>query len=91
VRQTALPPKDYENLIVVTLGCGVHVPAEFKNVHQYLGTWDLLGRFNTPWIIDRHPEDAHLESIEGKAHNLSLLNPMHMPVEDLLRQALQAQ
>lgn len=88
VRQTDLPPGAYENICVVTLGCGVAVPTAFKKVHQYLGSWDLLGMFNTPSTIRDHPHEAHLETIEHKSHNLAARNPWHMPVDELLRQAM---
>ena len=87
VSETKFPEKDYENIAVVTFGCGVALPSQFRNVHQYVGTWDLLGKINTPTVIRNHPEKAHLETIERKGHSLALPDPMHMPVDDLLRKA----
>lgn len=89
VKQTELAPADYAGLMVVTLGCGVPLPEQFKNVHQYLGTWDMLGAYNTPWAIKSHPAEAHLESIDSKGHSLAASGPIHMPVADLLRRAMQ--
>lgn len=71
----------FQNMAIVTLGCGVEVPPEFENVHQYLGSWDLLGAINTP------PEKGpSMQSIDHKGHNLCSWNLLHMPVEELLPQ-----
>lgn len=85
VRETNFDPADYAQLEVVTFGCGITLPTVFSNLHQYVGTWDILGRFNTPFVL-RH--DPTLDWIRCKAHNLVSLNPFHMPVEALLVDAL---
>jgi len=85
VRETELDPAGYAQLRVVTFGCGVTLPAAFSNLHQYVGTWDLLGRLNTPLALTF---DSTLGWIEHRAHNLVSSNPLHMPVEALLAEAL---
>lgn len=81
--QTTLPVEAYEGLTLVTFGCGVTLPARFADVHQFVGTWDMLGRLNTP-IGQR--DDPSLTWCTGKCHNLRVVNPFHMAVADHLRQ-----
>lgn len=69
------------HLHVVTFGCGVTLPPSFTNVSQYVGTFDALGRLNTPLSLAR---GEAIEWLEHKGHNLVRLNPFHVPVEDVL-------
>jgi len=85
LKETTFEPKDYENLTIVTLGCGVALPSAFRNVHQYVGTQDMLGRLNTPKGARTDPT---MHEVKGSAHNLCSTNPFHMPVEKILREAL---
>jgi hypothetical protein len=71
-------------MAIVTFGCGVALPTEFRNVHQFLGSWDLLGALNTP---PEERNDPSLQDINHKGHNLCSWNAIHMPVEELLPQA----
>ena len=75
-------------LRVATFGCGITLPARFTQLDQFVGTYDVLGRLNTPARVTRH-DDFHW--IEGRAHNLNERNPFHTPVDDLLtREAARA-
>lgn len=87
VKETKLDASSYEKLAIVTLGCGVTLPAKFKNVHQYVGSWDVLGQFNTPFEIKRHPKHHCLETVAHKGHNLVNTNPFHLPLDELLQKA----
>jgi len=82
VDQTKFTPEAYTKLAVVTFGCGVELPESISNVHQFVGTWDLLGTYNTP-ISER--DCPTLSWIDHKGHNLCSHNWLHMDVEGLLR------
>jgi hypothetical protein len=86
VKETPLTRADYQDIAIVTLGCGVALPEAFRNVHQYVGSWDLLGKLNTP-RSELH--DPSLHRVTRRGHNLCSWNPVHMPVEDLLADAMQ--
>ncbi len=73
-----------ERLRVVTFGCGITLPARFAHLDQFVGTYDVLGRLNTPAPVTRD-DDFHW--IEGRGHNLNERNPFHTPVDDLLARA----
>lgn len=75
------PDTSIERLRVATFGCGITLPARFTHLDQFVGTYDGLGRLNTPARVTRH-DDFHW--IEGRAHNLNERNPFHTPVDDLL-------
>jgi len=85
LRQCEMQSADYEDLAIVTLGCATALPEVFRNVHQYVGGWDLLGRFNTP-THERYDPSVH--TLPGRCHNLCSINPLHMPVERVLKEAL---
>lgn len=66
---------------IVTFGCGVQIPPDFKRVRQYVGEADMLGRLNTPTLLH---DDKGIEWLSGKVHTLSRWHPMHMPAEELI-------
>ena len=77
-----------DQLRVVTFGCGITLPARFRHLDQFVGTYDVLGRLNTPVPVT---DDADFHWVEGTAHNLNEQNPFHTPVDDLLaREAARA-
>jgi hypothetical protein len=79
-------PDPHAQIVVVTLGCGASMPPCFSHVRQFIGTWDALGCLNTPWSLWSH-ESLRWEACRG--HNLCCSsNPFHMPVGDLLREAI---
>lgn len=86
--ETELAQERFDDLAIVTLGCGIAVPEPFTRVRQYVGTWDVLGQVNTPHTTMRH--DASLTRIPWKGHNLSSINPVHMPAERLIREVWEA-
>jgi hypothetical protein len=87
VKETKLDVSSYDQMAIVTLGCGVTLPVKFKNVHQYVGSWDVLGQFNTPLEIKRHSKHHHLQTVAHKGHNLVDTNPFHLPLDELLQRA----
>lgn len=58
---------------IITLGCGVELPNAYRNVDQFIGTLDMLGRINTA-----ETEHVHWERHCG--HGLARWDPMHMPL-----------
>ena len=69
-------------------GCGITLPPRFRHLDQFVGTYDVLGRLNTPVPVT---DDADFHWVEGTAHNLNEQKPFHTPVENLLtREAARA-
>lgn len=68
---------------IISLGAVVEIPAEFGNVTQYLGGFDLLGMLNSTRSVPK-------ETLPGKAHSLNDLFTIMLPInaEGLLRKAI---
>ncbi len=78
--------EDYQDMAIVTFGCGVSLSDRFKNLHQFVGTWDVLGRTNTP-ITELTDPSFHW--VRCKGHNLCISsNPIHMPFSEMLRDVI---
>lgn len=82
VAETDRAADTFAETLVVTFGCAVSLPESFSNVHQYLGTADLLGRLNSPLSAQTDPS---LRRVAGRAHTLVRANPFHMPAAAALR------
>ncbi|MBF0623641.1 MAG: hypothetical protein HQL82_02420 [Magnetococcales bacterium] len=66
---------------VVTLGCGVNVPEEYRHLHQFLGTLDPLGIANTTAKGDNW---HNIHWVWFKGHDLNPFNRLHLPVGPIL-------
>ena len=65
------------NLCVVTLGAVARFPDYFTNVHQFLGTIDLLGLMNSQPLVKR-------ESVAGAWHSTNEAVRGHLSVAEAL-------
>ncbi|MBF0153463.1 MAG: hypothetical protein HQL64_06970 [Magnetococcales bacterium] len=68
---------------VVTFGCGVNVPSSYRNIFQYIGTWDMLGITNT---TAKGELWRGLNWVWFKGHDTNSLNQFHLPVVDILKE-----
>jgi hypothetical protein len=76
VHSTAAPDR---NVCIVTLGAVLDFPAEYSNVHQFLGDVDVLGMVNSRPFIP-------FEGVPGAWHSLNETLPGHVTVSEVLEQ-----
>jgi hypothetical protein len=68
------------DLCIVTLGAVIRLPAEFSNVHQFIGTVDYFGMMNSRPFLD-------CCLVPGRWHSLNTRFRSELSVHDALRDA----
>ena len=62
----------------MTLGAVIRFPAEFADVHQFIGQIDSFGMMNSRPFVERFV-------VPGAWHSLNTLMPGHLSVKDTLQ------